>query len=469
MPNYDKPGPGRPAKADIPEFRFTRAQDRARDMLVSDAVHCALGGGSRSGKTFLLVRQVLIRALKEPNSRHAIFRYRFNAIKQSIIHETLPKVIQLCFPELGSSAGYLNKTDWFMTLPNGSEIWFGGLDDKERTEKILGKEFATIYFNECSQIPWPSITLALTRLAQHTETLQLKAFYDFNPPNQNHWTFLQFVKKLDPVTKKNLPDPENYGFFLINPADNKENLAPGYIKILENLPPAQRDRFLLGKFASNSDASLWTSELIDTTRHDDATPLPEFIRVVVSVDPSGCSGPEDTRSDEIGIIVAALGTDGHGYVFEDVSGKYKPEDWGRIAVDAWERNEGDRVVGENNFGGDMVRATIQAVNPNVPFRAVRATRGKVVRAEPISALYHMGKIHHVGSFPELEDQMCAMLTSGYSGLKSPDRVDALVWALTDLFPSITSQMKNNRDKPTTVNVVTSGRPVYNRPVRARRR
>ncbi len=466
MPD-DKKRTGRPRNNDRPVFKFTRAQDRARDMLVSDAVHCALGGGSRSGKTFLLVRQVLIRALKEPGSRHAIFRYRFNAIKQSIIHETLPKVVALCFPTLGGVNGYLNKTDWFMTLPNGSEIWFGGLDDKERTEKILGKEFATIYFNECSQIPWPSITLALTRLAQQTETLKLKAFYDFNPPSQNHWTYLQFVKKVDPVTKKNLPDPENYGFFLINPIDNRENLAPGYLKILENLPPAQRDRFLLGKFASNSDSALWTVELIEQTRHDGTKPLPEFVRVVVAVDPSGCSGPEDIRSDEIGIIVAALGTDGHGYIFEDVSGKYKPEDWGKIAVDAWERNEGDRIVGENNYGGDMVRSTIQAINPNVPFRAVRATRGKVVRAEPIAALYQMGKVHHVGLFPELEDQMCAMLASGYSGLKSPDRLDALVWALTDLFPSITNQMKRTgRDKPM-INVVTSGRPVYNQPRRRR--
>ena len=119
-----------------PQFKLTPAQDKAMDKLVSDATHIALGGGSRSGKTFLLVRAVLIRAMKSAGSRHAIFRFRFNACKQSIVLETLPKVMDLCFPGLRAKAS-IDRTDWFMTLPNGSEIWFGGLDDKERVEKGL--------------------------------------------------------------------------------------------------------------------------------------------------------------------------------------------------------------------------------------------------------------------------------------------------------------------------------------------
>ena len=428
---------------DAIQFQITSAQDKARDMLISDATHCALGGGSRSGKTFLLVRQVLVRALKSPGSRHAIFRFRFNSLKASVILDTLPKVMKLCFPHLPPVSEMMNKTDWYLTLPNGSEVWFGGLDDKERTEKILGMEFATLYFNECSQIPWASVVLAHSRLAQKTDELRLKCFYDFNPPSKMHWTYILFIERKNPEDKVPLQDQGNYGFYLINPKDNTENLDPGYIKILEGMPEKARNRFLLGLFADDSDGALWTVETLAQNRNMGDT-LPDMLRLVVAVDPSGCSGPEDTRSDEIGIVVTGLGTDGHGYLLEDLSGKYRPEEWGRIAVDAYKRNSADCIVGEVNYGGDMVRSTIQAHDANVPYKPVTATRGKVVRAQPISSLYDMNKIHHVGHFQKIEDQMCAMLAGGYIGLRSPDRADAVIWAFTELFPGMT---KVDANKP----------------------
>ena len=442
-------------------FKLTKAQDRAMDTLVSDAVHNALGGGSRSGKTFLLVRAVVIRALKSPGSRHAIFRFRFNAIKSTIIADTLPKVLKLCFPELPSTDSMMNKTDWYLTLPNGSEIWFGGLDDKDRTEKILGMEFATLYFNECSQIPYQSVVIAHTRLAQKTENLRLKAYYDFNPPSKKHWTYLQFVEKKDPLTKRPVKREFDYSFYLINPGDNRENLDQKYLDHLDSLPEKARNRFLLGKFADDSDGALWTEEVLAVTRKIGET-LPDFLRIVVAVDPSGCKGDEDTRSDEIGITVVALGTDGHGYVLEDLSGRYKPEEWGRIACDAYDRHNADRIVGEDNYGGDMVRATIQAVNPDVPYASVTATRGKIVRAEPIAALYETGKVHHVGYFPEIEDQMCAMTVSGYQGLKSPDRADSVIWGLTELFPKMTKKSANDNWTPPKVNTVNRSASRFDR-------
>ncbi len=421
----------------MPKFKLTAAQDKALDCLISEAVHCGLGGGSRSGKTFLLVRAIILRALKSEGSRHAIFRFRFNAIKASIIYDTLPKVFELCFPGLWAQCT-LNKTDWFLRLPNGSEIWFGGLDDKERTEKVLGQEYATIYFNECSQIPFPSVVLALSRLAQLTTTLKLKAYYDFNPPSKRHWTYLRFIKKINPDTKQPEKKPENYQFYVINPADNKENLAKEYLDILDSLPEKARNRFLLGKFADDDDGSLWNDDLLAQNRKLGriGDNLPDFLRIVVAVDPSGCAGPEDTRSDEIGIVVAALGTDGHGYLLEDLSGRYGPNSWGKIATDAFKRHSADRIVAEKNYGGAMVEAVIRASDANIPYQEVTASRGKVVRAEPIAALYEQGKIHHIGYFPELEDQLCAMSVQGYQGLKSPDRADALVWAFTELFPSL---------------------------------
>lgn len=437
-------------------FKFTLKQERARDMLISDAIHCAIGGGSRSGKTFLLCRQVLVRALKAPNSRHVIFRFRFNSIWASVVLDTMPKVIRLCFPELGGMDAMLNKKMGFMTLPNGSEIWFAGLDDKDRTEKILGMEFITEYFNECSQIPWASVVLARTRLAQKVPGLKAKAFYDFNPPSKKHWTYLQFIDKKNPEDKRFEPRQQDYGYYLINPKDNIENLDPAYITMLEGLPEKARNRFLHGLFADDSEGALWTEEGLAQGRllgHERDEPLPQYQRIIVSVDPSGCSGPEDERSDEVGIIVGALGTNGKGYLLEDLSGRYSPEEWGRVAVDAYDRHGADRIVAEKNFGGDMVRAIIHAVDPNVAYQEVNASRGKIVRAEPIAALYEQNKIHHVGYYPELEDQMCAMLVSGYIGLKSPDRADALVWLFSHLFPSLT-KVDDPYWRPPKVNVST---------------
>ena len=418
------------------EFALTTAQDKAMDVMISDATYVALGGGSRSGKTFLLIRAVIIRALKADRSRHVVFRYRFNAVKASIILDTLPKVLELCFPELPSADSMLNKSDWFMTLPHDAQVWFGGLDDKERTEKILGQEYATIYFNECSQIPWASVSTALTRLAQKTSTLRLKAYFDFNPPSKVHWTYLLFVEKKNPENKRPVKNPFDYGFYLINPGDNRENLDPKYLAILDALPEKARNRFLLGKFADDSDGALWTVELLDLTRHMGGS-LPDMLRIVVAVDPSGCSGPEDTRSDMIGIVVAALGVDGQGYLLEDLTGHYSPAQWGKVAVDAYHRHAADRVVGEVNYGGAMVEHVIRTADPNIPYKEVTASRGKAVRAEPVASLYEQEKIHHVGRFDELEDELCSMTMAGYMGLKSPNRGDAAVWAFTELFPGMT--------------------------------
>ena len=142
-----------------------------------------------------------------------------------------------------------------------------------------------------------------------------------------------------------------------------------------------------------------------------------------------------------------MGTDGHGYLLEDLSGKYSPEEWGQVAVSAYERHLADRVIGEKNFGGDMVRAVIHAVDSNVAYNEVHASRGKVARAEPIAALYEQRKIHHVGNFPEIEDQMCAMTQSGYEGLGSPDRCDSGVWGFTELFPGMTKKAEDHWIQP----------------------
>lgn len=429
-------------------FKLTDRQEQAMAILSGSATHGMLFGGSRSGKTFLFVRNVVLRALKSRRSRHAILRYRFNHIKASIILDTFPKVMQICFPGIEYT---LSKTDWFAMLPNESEIWFGGLDDKERTEKILGQEYATIYFNECSQIPSGSQSIAITRLAQLAETtpgsyLIPRAFYDMNPTNKIHWAYRMFIQKLDPETKKPLPDPENYVSFRINPEDNLDNLSANYLDTLKSLSPRLQKRFLRGEFSDGTPNALFDDEKIELWRVIDGN-LPDLVRVVVAVDPSGSGDDSGTEADAIGVVVAGLGTDGIAYVMEDLTVKAGPATWGRVVVDAYMRHEADAVVGETNYGGAMVhhviRTAASARHARVNFRKVTATRGKVVRAEPISALYEDGKVRHVGYLRELEEELSGFTTNGYVGESSPNRADALVWAITELFPSIVAPQKSN--------------------------
>ena len=154
-----------------------------------------------------------------------------------------------------------------------------------------------------------------------------------------------------------------------------------------------------------------------------------YTRIVVAVDPSGSSRQS---SDACGIIVSAKGTDGMGYVLADRSGRLSPDGWARRAVDAYHELQADCIIAETNFGGDMVIQTIRTIDPNVPVKIVVASRSKRVRAEPISAKYEQKKIFHIRPFPELEEQMCTWTPESEG---SPDRMDALVWGMTDLFPT----------------------------------
>jgi predicted phage terminase large subunit-like protein len=154
-------------------------------------------------------------------------------------------------------------------------------------------------------------------------------------------------------------------------------------------------------------------------------------RVVVAVDPSGTAGALD-EGDSIGIVVAGKGVDGKAYVLADRSCKLSPDGWGRRAVDAYREFKADRIVAERNFGGAMVEHVLRTVDRNVAYREVTASRGKIQRAEPVAALYEQGRVKHAHSFPELEDEMCAMTSDGYAGDGSPDRCDALVWCLSEL-------------------------------------
>lgn len=236
----------------VSEFHKTEKQKEAVRLLGSQAKNIMLYGGSRSGKTFLLCYALIVRAAKV-KSRHIIIRQNFNHVKRSIWLDTLPKVLALAFPNLRA---HPNKSDYFYKLANGSEIWIGGMDDEKSVEKILGNEYSTIYFNECSQLNYSSIQIAKTRLAEKNDLLK-KIYYDENPPTKSHWSYWLFEKKIDPIGEVPIEDPHNYSSLLMNPNDNIENIDSEYLDMLSKMPEKEKNRFLKGLFNDETDGSVY--------------------------------------------------------------------------------------------------------------------------------------------------------------------------------------------------------------------
>lgn len=425
-------------------FTPNPGQQRALDeTLQSGKRFCLLYGGSRSGKTALLVKCVQDRALYAPGSRHLILRKEGTSAKRAIVRDTFPKVWAISYPDAPLP-------DWkdlegYFQLPNGSQVWVGGVNDDKAMERILGNEYATIYENEASEIQYPAHLLVRSRLAQVCQTLDgtelsQRLYVDLNPTTRMHWTYRLWIEGMEP--QDNVPiDRSAYAYSVINPYDNKANLSGDYLADLEALPERQKKRFLLGEYVSDDEAALWRREFIkrSTLKASGDWPV-EMVRIVVAVDPAVSANP---GSDETGIVAIGLGKDGNGYVLADESGKFRPEEWARRVASLYQSLDADRVIGEVNQGGDMVEATLRAHSPGIPYRGVRATRGKAVRAEPVAALYERGKMFHVGEFPDLEDQMCS-LTVGFDSKVtgwSPDRVDALVWGVMELFPTLSARQQ----------------------------
>jgi phage terminase large subunit-like protein len=224
--------------------------------------------------------------------------------------------------------------------------------------------------------------------------------------------------------------------------DNAANLAAPFLKQIEERYGGTRlgRQELEGEILDDMPGALWSREIIDHARRPE---VPELERIIVAVDPAATSGED---ADETGIVAVGLARDAdgyaRGYVLADRSMRGSPEEWARAAVRLYHDLDADRIVAEKNQGGEMVSAVIRAVDRNVPITLVTATRGKAVRAEPISALYEQGRIHHVGRFDKLEDQMCLFTQDMDRSEGSPDRVDALVWGLTSLFDKLTGRRRS---------------------------
>ncbi len=414
-------------------FKLTAKQVEVNRALGGAARSSLIYGGARSGKTFLLTRATVARALRGAHSRHIILRARFNAVRASVWLDTFPKVMRHCFPEVNWKS---ERQDGFVHFPNKSQLWFGGLDEKDRVEKILGQEYVTMYYNEASQIKFNSYMVAKTRLAQVVPGLQQREYIDLNPAGTSHWTYRQNVQKKTNDGRRDLSDPGDYQYMMMNPGDNAANLDPKFLKSLEDLPERARKRFLAGEYVSEIDGALWTLEVMERA-HIEPQEAPPMMRICVAVDPSGASNKaEEKRNDAIGIVVAGIGSDGKGYILDDATCLGGPAMWGRIAVDKFYQWGADVIVAEQNFGGAMVEHVIRTADSTVPYRAVTATRGKWIRAEPVAALYELDRVRHVGKFIDLEDEFSNFSTSGYQGDRSPNRADAAIWALTELMPAL---------------------------------
>jgi phage terminase large subunit len=247
------------------EDGLTKKQKEALDVVSSGAHNILLYGGARSGKTFFTCLVIVYLAAKYDGSRHLIARLRYAHARNSIWLDTLKNVIEY----MGLSAAVKwNETDHYVKIGN-SEIWVDGLDDRDRVDKILGREYATIYLNEVSQIPWQTVTTVMTRLAQKIEGFRNKAFYDCNPPSKHHWSYKLFILGEDPETGEKVKNRKHYACLRLNPGDNRENLPDGYIEeVLEPLPDDKRRRFLLGEYGDSAGAVFTDWDVIERIPDD---------------------------------------------------------------------------------------------------------------------------------------------------------------------------------------------------------
>jgi len=238
-------------------FKKTKAQLKAVEKIVeSTAKNICIEGGSRAGKSFEIMREIIIRAAKEPNSEHLICRETFNSAKRSIWLKTMPDVFRICFPDLDPQ---FKRADgiYYCELHNSAKIFLAGLDDDKKLERLLGTEYSTLWFNESNQMSFRAVSKLQTRLAQKNG-LKKRSYFDLNPTKTSSWVYQVFHQKVNPQDGEMLTNPDDYLVIKMSPKDNLENLDDEYLATLEALPEKEKLRFLLGEYdADNSGAAVY--------------------------------------------------------------------------------------------------------------------------------------------------------------------------------------------------------------------
>jgi phage terminase large subunit-like protein len=301
--------------------------------------------------------------------------------------------------------------------PNGSQgILFSG----DEPDQLRGPQFHKAWVDELAKYRYPQETW---------DNLEFALRLGDSPQ-----AIITTTPRPIPIIKMLLEDPM-VSSTVGSSYENLSNLAATYIqRVIRKYEGTRTGRQELhGEVLTDTPGALWLMEQIDGCV---VNTIPDMVRIVVGIDPA-MTAHED--SDETGIVVCGKGVNGFGYVLQDVSGRYTPGEWASKAIEMLEKWQGDKIVAEVNAGGDLVESTLRTVDSNVPFKKVYASRGKIPRAEPIAALYEQGKMRHFGRFPVMEDQMTTYTAEPPAGrgmrqqeMPSPDRMDAMVWAFTEL-------------------------------------
>lgn len=408
-------------------------------------------GGSGGGKSYFWLDVIIERANRAPNSRHAIFRLTRNSCEKTLFDKTLHEVLEKSWPGLKDQCD-ISLSTMTVTLPNGSKIFFDGLDENRMT-KVLGDEFNTIWINECNEdgLSYSQVSTLLSRLRAKSETvdgkvLKNKMFFDCNPRFYSDWEYKAFIQKVNPEDGDALHNSEQWIAFKVDAEANQANLHEDYIDSLKAGSAASRRRYVEGEWSDENQNALFTEAMF----RDERIPLPQqydtperirtylydqginLTRTTVAVDPAKSNNP---KSDLTGITVQATADDGHVYVLADYSRRDTPVGVCEVIRDAYQDWGASRIIIESNAVGTWLDSTMTLVWPNAPalknIAATGQTGNKTERAEPVAAQYLRGVVHHVGSHKELEAQMCDW-GSPASRKKSPDRMDALVWGVTEL-------------------------------------
>lgn len=392
--------------------------------------HCVITGGRGSGKSYGLGSSQCYQCNSKTTCGNTLYlRETLVSAHVSIIPEFWEK-IEL----LGLENNFVKTKKEIIHRFNGSQIYFRGIKSASKRAEAKLKSVhnvSTVIIDEAQEVAkddFTRIDLSVRSVTEHNRII-----LSLNPTDKEHWIYKDFFE---------VPGvPEDFNgivgdtcYIHTTYLDNLANLPPDFLRMANECKERDIEEYnniWLGLWRGDTEGALWSADMIDPYRVQ--TIPADLERVVIAVDPA-VTGAKD--SDETGIVAVGrkrIKSEMHYFVLDDRSLRASPETWARAVVSAYNTYEADRVVAEVNNGGDLVETMIRAAAPRISFRAVRATRGKVLRAEPVAALYERGLVHHVGNFANLEYQM-----RNYNGQEksySPDRLDALVWGLTALSQS----------------------------------